>query len=90
MKLLKQNSRRRTVANLPYTYTICPPNDPPKQFTAASTEMLLLVKQSLNGDLTIDDRQRGLWQSWEGRPMGANIEDLMEDLMKAARKERNK
>ena len=78
------------MANLPYIYTICPPNDPPKQFTAASTEMLLLVKQSLNGDLTIDDRQRGLWQSWEGGPMGANIEDLMEDLMKAARKERNK
>ena len=78
------------MANLPYKYTICPPNDPPKQFTAASTEMLLLVKQSLNGDLTIDDRQRGLWQSWEGRPMGANIEDLMEDLMKAARKERTK
>ena len=74
------------VAKLPYTYTICPPNDPPKQFTAASTAMLLLVKQSLNGDLTIDDRQRGLWQSWEGRPMGANIEDLME----AARKERTK
>jgi hypothetical protein len=48
--------------------------------------MLLMVKHSLNGDLTIDDRQRGLWQSWEGRPMGANIEDLME----AARKERNK
>jgi hypothetical protein len=48
--------------------------------------MLMMVKQSLNGDLTIDDRQNGLWQSWEGRPMGANIEDLME----AARKERNK
>ena len=78
------------MANLPYTYTICPPNDPPKQFTAASPQMLLLVKQSLNGDLTIDDRQRGLWQSWEGRPMGANIEDLLEDLMKAARKESNK
>ena len=72
------------MAKLPYTYTICPPNDAPKLFTAASTEMLLLVKQSLNGDLTIDDRQRGL--SWEGRPMGANIEDLME----AARKERTK
>jgi hypothetical protein len=50
--------------------------------------MLLMVRHSLNGDLTIDDRQRGLWQSWEGRPMGANIEDLLEDLMKAARKER--
>jgi hypothetical protein len=72
------------VAKLPYTFTVCPPNKAPKQFTAASTEMLLMVKHSLNGDLTIDDRQRGLWQSWEGRPMGANIEDLME----AARKER--
>jgi hypothetical protein len=34
------------VAKLPYTFTICPPNDAPKLFTAASTEMLLLVKQS--------------------------------------------
>jgi len=48
--------------------------------------MLMMVKQSLNGDLTIDQRQHGLWQSWEGRPMGANIEDMME----ADRKERMK
>ena len=78
--------RRRTVAKLPYTYTICPPNDAPKLFTVASPQMLLLVKQSLNGDLTIDQRQHGAWQSWEGRPLGANIEDLME----ADRKERTK
>jgi len=46
----------------------------------------MMVKQSLNGDLTIDQRRNGAWQSWEGRPMGANIEDLME----ADRKERMK
>ena len=73
------------MAKLPYKFTICPPNDAPKQFTAASAEMLLMVKQSVNGNLTINNRQNGLWQSWEGRPMGANIEDLIE----AARKERN-
>jgi hypothetical protein len=48
--------------------------------------MLMMVKQSLNGDLTIDQRRNGAWQSWEGRPMGASIEDLME----AAIKERTK
>jgi hypothetical protein len=66
------------MAKLPYTFTICQPNDAPKLFTAASPAMLLMVKQSLNGDLTIDQRRNGAWQSWEGRPMGANIEDLME------------
>jgi len=70
------------VAKLPYTYTICPPNDAPKQFTAASPQMLMMVKQSLNGDLTIDQRRNGAWQSWEGRLMGANIEDLMEAMIK--------
>ena len=74
------------MAKLPYTFTICPPNDAPKQFTAASPQMLMMVKQSLNGDLTIDQRRNGAWQSWEGRPMGASIEDLME----ADRKERTK
>jgi len=70
------------VAKLPYIYTICPPNDAPKLFTAASPAMLMMVKQSLNGDLTIDQRRNGAWQSWEGRPMGANIEDLMEAVIK--------
>ena len=70
------------MAKLPYTFTICPPNDPPKQFTVASTEMLLMVKNSVNGDLTIDDRRNGAWQSWEGRPMGANIEDELARILK--------
>jgi hypothetical protein len=78
--------RRKMVAKLPYTYTICPPNDAPKLFTVASPQMLLMVKQSLHGDLTIDQRQHGLWQSWEGRPMGANIEDLMEAAIKGRTK----
>ena len=74
------------MAKLPYVYTICPTQEAPKRFTASCAEMGVLLRNSPDGDLTIDDRRNGLWQSWEGRPMGANIEDLME----AARKERTK
>jgi hypothetical protein len=71
------------MAKLPYTFTICPDNEPPKLFTAASTEMLLMVKQSVNGDLTIDDRRNGLWQSWErGGITSVSIEDRLHDLLK--------
>jgi hypothetical protein len=71
------------MAKLPYTFTICPDNEPPKLFTAASTKMLLMVKQSVNGDLTIDDRRNGLWQSWErGGITSVSIEDRLHDLLK--------
>lgn len=71
------------MAKLPYTFTICPDNEAPKRFTAASAEMLMLVKQSVNGDLTIDDRRNGLWQSWErGGITSVSIEDRLHDLVK--------
>ena len=53
------------MAKLPYTFTICPPDDAPKQFTASCSEIGRLLATSINGDLTIDDRRNGLWQSWE-------------------------
>ena len=71
------------MAKLPYTFTICPPNEAPKRFTAASAEMLLMVKQSVNGDLTIDNRRYGLWQTWErGGIESVSIEDRLHDLLK--------
>jgi len=74
------------MAKLPYTFTICPPNDPPKQFTASSKEIGLLLAHSPNGDLTIDDRRNGAWQSWEGRPMGANLEDELARILREKNK----
>jgi hypothetical protein len=30
-----------------------------------------LLRNSINGDLTIDDRRNGLWESWEGKGVAA-------------------
>ncbi len=54
------------MAKLPYTWTVVPPNDPPeKLFTASCKEIGNLLKQSPNGDLTINQKRDGMWQSWE-------------------------
>ena len=42
------------MAKLPYTYTICPPNDPPKQYTAMTPWMVKALRHG--NDLTIDQR----------------------------------
>ena len=55
------------MAQLPYTYTICPPQEEPKRFTASCKEMGILLSNSPDGNLTIDDRRNGLWESWEGK-----------------------
>ena len=59
------------MAKLPYTYTVCPTQEDPKQFTASCSEMGLLLKGSINGDLTIDDRRNGAWQAWDGKGVAA-------------------
>ena len=73
------------MAKLP-TFTICPTEPTPKLFTASSKELGLLLAHSPNGDLTIDDRRNGAWQSWEGRPMGANIEDELARILREKNK----
>ena len=71
------------MAQLPYTYTICPPQEEPKRFTASCKEMGILLSNSPDGNLTIDDRRNGLWQSWEGK--GVAAEPIEDTLRKIAR-----
>jgi hypothetical protein len=67
------------VAKLPYTFTVCPPDEAPKQFTASCAEIGRLIKTSINGDLTIDVRRNDMW----GRgAVGPNIEDRLHALIK--------
>jgi hypothetical protein len=71
------------MAKLPYTYTICPPGPEPKQFTASCTQMGQLLKDSPNGDLTIDQRRGGAWQSWDGRRLEiAPLEEIVSEMCK--------
>jgi hypothetical protein len=71
------------MAKLPYTYTICPTQEAPKRFTASCKEMGVLLRNSPDGDLTIDDRRNGLWESWEGKGVREPIEDRLHNLIKS-------
>ena len=42
------------MAKLPYTFTICPPNEAPKQFTAMAPQLINALRHT--NDLTIDQR----------------------------------
>lgn len=42
------------MAKLPYTFTICPPNEAPKQYTAMTPQMVKALRHG--NDLTIDQR----------------------------------
>jgi len=67
------------MAKLPYTFTVCPPDEAPKQFTASCAEIGRLLKNSIDGDLTIDVRRYDMW----GRgAVGPNIEDRLHALIK--------
>ena len=65
------------MAKLPYTFTVCPPDEAPKQFTASCAEIGRLLKTSINGDLTIDVRRNDMWQSWGRSAVGPNMEDRL-------------
>ena len=72
------------MAQLPYTYTICPPQEEPKRFTASCKEMGILLSNSPDGNLTIDDRRNGLWESWEGQGVAAEpFEDTLRRIAKS-------
>lgn len=67
------------MAKLPYAFTVCPPDEAPKQITASCAEIGRLLKTSINGDLTIDVRRNDMW----GRStVGPNIEDRLHALIK--------
>jgi hypothetical protein len=72
------------MAKLPYTYTICPPQEEPKRFTASCKEMGELLQNSPDGNLTIDDRRNGLWESWEGKGVAAEpFEDTLRKIIRS-------
>ena len=75
------------MAKLPYTYTICPDQEAPKQFTASCAEMGKLLKNSINGDLTINQTKRATWDAWSGNHMGF-VEDVLH-AMATQPKEKN-
>ena len=64
------------MAKLPYTYTICPPGPEPVRYTASCKEMGVLLKNSPNADLTIDER-RELWSDYNRAPRTVTIEEWL-------------
>ena len=64
------------MAKLPYTFTICPDQEAPKQFTASCAEMGKLLRDSPNGDLTINQPRTATWDAWSGNHMGY-IEEML-------------
>ena len=64
------------MAKLPYTYTICPDQEAPTQFTASCAEMGRLLKRSPDGDLTINQKRSATWDMWSGNHMGFIEETL--------------
>ena len=70
------------MAKLPYTFTVCPPDEAPKQFTASCAEIGRLLQTSIDGDLTIDVRRNDMWQSWGRSAVGPNMEDRLHALIK--------
>jgi hypothetical protein len=69
------------MAKLPYTYTICPYQEPPKNFTASSKDIGKLLRHSPNGDLTIDQKRTATWDMWSGNHMG-HIEEALHEITK--------
>lgn len=67
------------MAKLPYTYTICPDQETPAQFTASCAEMGELLRHSINGDLTINQKRTATWDMWSGNHMG-HIEEALQKI----------
>jgi len=69
------------MAKLPYTYTICPDQEPPKNFTASCKDMGELLRHSPNGDLTINQNRTATWDAWSGNHMGI-VEEVLHAMTK--------
>ena len=69
------------MAELPYTFTIVPPNAPPRsKFTAGATEIGRLLTPSNYGDLTINQKRDGMFQAWNEGVCGTPIELSVREL----------
>ena len=75
------------MAKLPYTFTICPDQEAPKNFTASCKDMGELLRHSPNGDLTINQKRTATWDAWSGNHTGFIEEKLQEIRQK--NKEKN-
>ena len=75
------------MAKLPYTYTICPDQEPPKQFTASCADMGRLLKNSPDGDLTINQKRTATWDVWSGNHMGT-IKKALHAIREQRKKEK--
>jgi hypothetical protein len=69
------------MAKLPYTYTICPDQEEPKRFTASCADMGVLLRNSPDGDLTINQKRLGMWDSWTGGGVDIPIEEKLHNLL---------
>ena len=69
------------MAKLPYTFTICPDQEAPKNFTASCAEMGRLLQDSPDGDLTINQKRLAMWDAWLGGGLDAPIEEKLHDLV---------
>jgi hypothetical protein len=67
------------VAKLPYTFTICPDQEAPKNFTASCKDMGRLLMNSPDGDLTINQKRTATWDAWSGNHMGF-IEEILQEI----------
>lgn len=75
------------MAKLPYTFTICPDQEAPKNFTASCAQMGRLLKDSPDGDLTINQRRFAMWDSWTGGGLDAPLEEKLHALAKRGKNE---
>lgn len=69
------------MAKLPYTFTICPDQEAPKNFTASCAEMGVLLMNSPDGNLTINQRRLGAWDAWTGGGLDAPLEEKLHNLV---------
>jgi hypothetical protein len=76
------------MAKLPYTWTICPDQEAPKQFTASCKDMGELLRHSPSGDLTINQKRTATWDAWSGNHMGM-IEEKLHEMCAKNRERKN-
>lgn len=78
------------MAKLPYTFTIYPDQPNPKQVTASCVEIGLLLKYRADGDLTIRNDKKYVWDSWTNssvskaavREVTGGVQEMIEDMFR--------
>jgi hypothetical protein len=78
------------MAKLPYTFTIYPDQPNPKQVTASCVEIGLLLKHRADGDLTIRNDKKYIWDSWTNssvskaavREVTGGVHEMIEDMFR--------